>query len=103
VGNHKNQDWAQQLVAEIRDCGIQNSADSTRRFVEVYQGGDLPDAWKRYTDGAAAHESADGQSALVIFSDGSVYCNAVEGIDRFSPTLAKLREDSPEVVGGFGL
>jgi hypothetical protein len=102
VGSHKDQDWAQELVAEIRDCGIQNNADSTRRFVEVYQGGDTLDAWKRYTDGAAAHESADGQSTLIIFGDGSVYCDAAEGINRFSPTLAKLREESPDEVGQFG-
>ena len=103
VGSHKDQDWAQELVAEIRDCGTENNADSTRRFVAAYQGGDAPDSWKRYTDGAAAHESADGQNTLVIFGDGSVYCDSVEGIDRFSPSLAKLREYNPDEPGRFGL
>jgi hypothetical protein len=101
--SQNTKDWARELVAEIRDCGVEDDADSTRRFVAAFEGGDSPDAWKRYTDGSTVHASSDGSNKLVVFADGSVYCDSGEGIDRFFPSLEKLRQENPEELGRFGL
>ena len=103
MGSQKNQDWARELIAEMKDIGIEDNAEATRRFVAAYQGGDTPEAWKSYTEGAAVNASADGLNKLVVFADGSVYCDSGEGIDRFFPSLDKLRQENPEEPARFGL
>jgi hypothetical protein len=103
VGHDKNQDWAQALVAEIRDCGLEGDADSTRLFVAAFEGGNSADAWKKYADGATVYASVDGLNKLVVFTDGSVYCDSLEGIDRFFPSVGKLRQENPEEASRFGV
>ena len=93
-------DWAQELIKEITDRGLDD--DATRAFCRAYADGDSVEANKRYSAMAEEEQIFNPNChVLRIFPDWSCDADWKQGIDRFYPDLQPLTDEDEDVADRF--
>lgn len=86
----EGEDWAQELIEDLKKSHIAGIDDATTFFAEAYADGDSVEAWTNYQSKAVKEIGYKGGDSLLIFPDRSCYAEWEQGINRFYPDVADI-------------
>jgi len=103
TGVEKMTNWAQNIIDELREKNLDDCDDATRGFIAAFDGekDEMVALDKLEATAKEVHDTYEfyphgNHYYFYLFADGSVYCDAKEGIDRFFPSLSDLADADPD-------